>query len=69
MGGQEQLGKAGVCAVRAALSVPGNLQNSISTSESYSGRDSRCVEPGRGGNWKLGVGVVTGTSLALSRQI
>lgn len=41
MGGQEQLGKAGVCAVRAALSVPGNLQNSISTSESYSGRDSR----------------------------
>lgn len=36
------------------------MQNSVSISESYSWRDSRYVELGRGGNWKLGLGIVTG---------
>lgn len=59
VGGQVQLGKAGVCAVRAALSAPGNIQNLVSTSESYSWRDSQVYRTREGaGNWKLGVGVV-----------
>lgn len=66
-----QLGKAGVCAVRAALSTPGNIQNLVSTSESYSWRDSQVCRTREGaGNWKLGGGsFYRDPQLALSRQI
>lgn len=51
-----QLGKAGVCTVRAALSLLGTVELSF-----HSGELLRCMyRPGRVDSWKWG-GVVTGT--------
>lgn len=52
-----QLGKAGVCQVRAAVffqATRGTQFPHLRVTLGY----SMCVEPGRGGNWKLGVGLL-----------
>lgn len=52
-----RLGKAGVCEVRAAVFFPGMCGTQFPHLRVTLGY-SKCVEPGRGGNWKLGVGLL-----------